>query len=69
MARPVRVEFEGAIYHVMARGNQAQEIFLGDKDRLLFCKTLEEMIQRFGIRLHGYCLMPNHYHLAIETPP
>jgi putative transposase len=68
MARPIRVEFEGAVYHLTARGNERRSIFCGDRDRLRFLETLEEAINEFGLRLHGYCLMPNHYHLLVETP-
>jgi REP element-mobilizing transposase RayT len=68
MARPLRVEFEGATYHVMARGNERRPIFRDDRDRELWLKTLSETVQRFGILVHAYCLMPNHYHLLLETP-
>ena len=53
MARPIRVEFEGAIYHVTARGNERRRIFRTDEDRSLFLKTLEQMIERFGIVLQN----------------
>lgn len=68
MAPPIRIEFEGAVYHVMARGNEQRAIFRSDKDRLRFLDTIEEMVDRFGVRLHAYCLMLNHYHLLLETP-
>ncbi|HPA19731.1 MAG TPA: transposase [Verrucomicrobiae bacterium] len=68
MARPIRVEFEGALYHVTARGNERREIFRGDADREMFLRTLAEAIERFGLILRGWCLMPNHYHLILETP-
>ena len=68
MARPPRVEFEGAVYHITARGNERQRIYRSDADRRLFLETLEKMRGRFGILLHCYCLMPNHFHLVIETP-
>jgi putative transposase len=68
MARPIRVEFEGAVYHVMARGNERQAIFRDDKDRQGFLDVLSQMVERFGVLLHVYCLMPNHYHLVVETP-
>jgi putative transposase len=68
MARPIRIEFAGAVYHVMARGNERRTIFLDDQDRQRFLDTLEEMIDQFGVRLHAYCLMANHYHLLVETP-
>jgi len=68
MARPIRVEFAGAVYHVMARGNERRAIYRDDEDRRRFMDTVGEMAERFGIRVHGYCLMPNHYHLIVETP-
>lgn len=68
MARPIRVEFEGAVYHVMARGNQRRPIFRDDQDRRQFLDALGEMAERFGVLIHLYCLIPNHYHLAVETP-
>ncbi len=64
MARPVRVEFSGAVYHVTARGNERRAIFRDDKDRERFVETLAEMVERFSLRVHAYCLMPNHYHLV-----
>ena len=68
MARPIRVEFEGAIYHVMARGNERRAVFRDDNDRQRLLETLAEMVERFGVRVHAYCLMPNHYHLLVGTP-
>ncbi|HUI05809.1 MAG TPA: transposase [Verrucomicrobiae bacterium] len=68
MARPIRVEFEDAVYHVMARGNERRAIFRDDGDRDVWLKTLSETVDRFGVRMHAYCLMPNHYHLLLETP-
>jgi putative transposase len=68
MARPLRVEFEGAVYHVMARGNERRNVFRDDQDRKRFLETLAEMVEQFGTRVHAYCLMPNHYHLLLETP-
>ena len=68
MARPLRVEYEGAFYHVTSRGNARQDIFLIDPDRELFLKVLAATVERFGWVCHAYCLMTNHYHLLIETP-
>src|SRR5579871_2666826 len=68
MARPIRVEFEGAGYHVTARGNERRRIYRSDEDRQRFLLALEEATQEHGLRIHGYCLMPNHYHLLVETP-
>jgi REP element-mobilizing transposase RayT len=68
MARPLRVEFPGAVYHVMTRGNERKAIYRDDQDRQRFLETLGEMVERFSVRLHAYVLMPNHYHLLLETP-
>ena len=68
MARPLRVEFAGAVYHVMARGHERRDIFRDDKDRGRFLETLAEVVPQFGLRLHAYCVMPNHYHLVLGTP-
>ncbi|MBI5243617.1 MAG: transposase [Elusimicrobia bacterium] len=67
MARPLRLEVPGAYYHVLARGNARQDIFLDDQDRLHFLATLGESVQRHGLLVHAYCLMRNHYHLIVET--
>ena len=68
MARPLRVEFEQAAYHVTARGNQRQVVFRDDADRTRFLETLAEAVGRFGVVVHAYCLMPNHHHLLLQTP-
>ena len=68
MARPLRIEFPGALYHLTARGNARQDIFLDDEDRQLFLSVLERVVSRFHLLLHAYCLMDNHYHLVLETP-
>ena len=68
MARPIRVEYEGAVYHVTARGNERRSIFRDADDHLQFLTALEQCAQQQGLRVHGYCLMPNHYHLLVETP-
>ncbi len=68
MARPIRVEFPGAVYHVMARGNERRAIFRDDQDRRRFLHTVEQTVERFGLRVHAFCLMPNHYHLLVGTP-
>jgi REP element-mobilizing transposase RayT len=68
MARPLRIEFPGAIYHVTSRGNARAVIFVDDGDRNLFLETLAQVVERFNWLCHGYCLMDNHYHLMIETP-
>jgi len=68
MSRPLRVTFSGAVYHVMARGNDRRSIFLDDDEFRHFLRLLAAAIKRFGLVCHIYCLMPNHYHLVIETP-
>ena len=68
MARPVRIEYEVAVYHVTARGNNRNAIFADDADRERFLLDLEESVQRFDIRLYLFCLMTNHVHLVLETP-
>ena len=67
MARPQRLEFPGAIYHVTSRGNEQQDIFADNEDREFFLATLSKVVQRFNWVCHAYCLMDNHYHLMIET--
>ncbi len=67
MARPLRIEFEGALYHVMARGNARAAIFLNDEDRRAFLENLGRVAKRFDWRLWAWCLMDNHYHLLVET--
>ena len=68
MARKVRVEFEGAIYHVLCRGDRRENIFEDDADRARFLETLAEACERTGWRIHAYVLMSNHYHWLLETP-
>jgi putative transposase len=68
MARPLRVQYPGALYHVMSRGDRREAIFRGDEDRLLFLKTLGEACEKTAWQVHAYCLMNNHFHLVLETP-
>ena len=68
MTRPLRLEFAGALYHVTARGNARQKIFLADEDRHGFLDLLGKEIDQQGWLCYAYCLMDNHYHLLIETP-
>jgi len=67
MARSLRIEYAGAVYHAMARGNQGGLIFQDDADRRCFLETLGEACQKTGWRIHAYVLMGNHYHLLVET--
>jgi REP element-mobilizing transposase RayT len=68
MARPLRLEYPGAVYHLTSRGNARAEIFLDDADRESFLRVLGSVVERFAWRLYAYCLMGNHYHLLAETP-
>jgi REP element-mobilizing transposase RayT len=68
MARPLRIEYPGAVYHITARGNAQQDIFLDESDYLEMLNVLCWVVKRFNWLLHAYCLMGNHYHLLIETP-
>ena len=68
MARPLRLEFPGAIYHLTSRGNARQKVFFTDTDRQLFLDTLTGVVSRYSWICHAYCLMANHYHLLVETP-
>ena len=66
MARPLRREFEGALYHLTGRGNARQRIFADQKDCAKFVQLLRESLQRYDVALHGYVLMGNHYHLMLR---
>jgi REP-associated tyrosine transposase len=68
MARPLRIEYRGALYHVTSRGDRQEAIFDDDQDRRAFLNILGEVILRYRWHCHAYCLMGNHYHLMIETP-
>ena len=68
MPRSIRIEYPGGFYHVMARGNRREPIFLDDKDREFFLKTLGEACGMTGWRVHAWVLMGNHYHVLLETP-
>ena len=68
MARKLRVEYAGAIYHVMNRGDRQELIFLDDEDRQQFLTTLGEACAKTDWQVHALCLLPNHFHLGVETP-
>ena len=68
MPRQVRIQYPGALYHVMARGDRREEIYRDDEDRRMFLAALGEACGRTGWKCHAYALMPNHYHLVLETP-
>ncbi len=66
--RPPRLQISGGVFHVTARGNRKQPIFYDDSDCSLLLNLLGGIVSRFRWRCHAYCLMPNHFHLLIETP-
>ena len=68
MARPLRIEFAGALYHVTSRGNGREPIYLQDRDRKVWLQVLGQVCGRFNWVVHAYCQMGNHYHLLAETP-
>ena len=68
MARQIRIEYAGAVYHVVARGNQGRAIYADERDRKLWLATLGEACEKTGWRLHAWVMMNNHYHLLLETP-
>jgi REP element-mobilizing transposase RayT len=68
MARKLRVQYPGAIYHVMNRGDRREPIFKDDQDRRRFLETLGEACDKTSWQVHAYCLMGNHFHLVVETP-
>jgi len=67
MARPLRIEFAGALYHITSRGDRREAIYEDDEDRETFLCVLAETVERFNWICHAYCLMGNHYHLVVET--
>jgi putative transposase len=67
MARAWRIEYEGALYHILSRGNEQRDIFLDDEDRTLFLTGLAEAAERFAVDVLAYVLMDNHYHLLLRT--
>lgn len=68
MGRPIRIEYPGCLYHITSRGNERKKIFLDDRDRMKFLGILADYHDRYGILIHAYVLMDNHYHLILETP-
>ena len=68
MARPLRITYPGAFYHVTSRGNERKAVFKNKRDREKFLEYLESATLRYDARIHAYCLMDNHYHLLMETP-
>ncbi len=68
MARPLRIQYPGAVYHITCRGNARQDIYKDDKDRRAFLEILTESQKIYSIKIYSYVLMSNHYHLLLETP-
>src|SRR5256714_1450504 len=68
MARPLRIQYAGALYHIMSRGDRREALFHGDADRVEFLRTLGQTCLKTGWQVHAYCLMSNHFHLVVETP-
>ncbi|MGW8389669.1 REP-associated tyrosine transposase [Pseudoduganella sp. HUAS MS19] len=68
MSRPSRIQFQGALYHVTSRGNRRANIFLDHRDFLIWLDILAQVVKKHHIKIHGYCLMPNHFHIIIQTP-
>jgi REP element-mobilizing transposase RayT len=68
MARPLRIEYAGAFYHVLNRGQRREPIVRDGQDCERFVSDLSKLAQQYGVLIHGYCLMTNHYHLILETP-
>ena len=68
MARPLRIEYPGAFYHVTSRGNEQKDVFKSQKDREKFLSYLESATERYGAVIHAYCMLSNHYHILLETP-
>ena len=67
MARPLRIEYPGAFYHIFQRGNERKDIFISDQDRTKFYEYLAVLYSRYNVHIHTYSLMGNHYHLILET--
>ncbi|MBA4366374.1 MAG: hypothetical protein C0403_01905 [Desulfobacterium sp.] len=68
MSRPLHIEYPNAWYHVMNRGRRGEPVFESKDDYARFIEILHEAIQLFALRVSAFCLMPNHYHLLVQTP-
>ncbi len=68
MARPLRIIYPGAVYHITSRGNERKAVFKSIRDREKFLEYLESAVEKYQAVIHAYCLMDNHYHLLLETP-
>ena len=67
MTRPLRLDFEGALYHVTSRGDRREPIFEDDEDRRVWLELFAEALDRFQTTAYAYCLMGNHYHAVVQT--
>jgi len=68
MSRPLRIEYPNAWYHVMNRGRRAEKIFLNKTDCTTFLELLIESAEMWNVRIAAYCMLPNHYHVLLQTP-
>ena len=68
MARPLRIEYSGAVYHITSRGNARKKIYRDDLDREKYLGVLDTVVKRYNWLCHAYCLVDNHYHILVETP-
>jgi REP element-mobilizing transposase RayT len=68
MARPLRINFENAVYHIITRGNRKEKIFYSDEDKLIFQKKMNKTFLKYSFICYAYCLLDNHYHLFLKTP-
>ncbi len=68
MVRPLRIEYPDARYHVMNRGRRGEQVFLEERDYKRFLELLKGSVELWNLRIAGYCQMPNHYHLLVQTP-
>ena len=68
MSRPLRIEYPNAWYHIMNRGRRAEKIFNDTHDFEIFIELLEETTEKWNLRISAYCLMPNHFHVLVQTP-
>src|SRR4030042_2119487 len=67
MTRPLRIQYEEALYHITSRGNEQADIFLDDQDREYFLLLLAQVVERYDWLVYAFCLMANHYHLLVKT--
>ena len=68
MSRPLRIQYPDAWYHVINRGRRGDEIFTEAKDYVAFIALLKETVEDYNVKVAAYCLIPNHYHLLVQTP-